>query len=107
MIPPQPVEKKPGQLEKWQLEEFFDKGFLQVNNFFTKEELQPALNVSQYATVKPLSGVYMLLDCHPPDSDTMHNYSPQDAAFSPGPGDEATHLTCLMRQPLLYIPLLL
>ena len=47
VIPPQPLEKKPGQLEKWQLEQFFDKGFVQVNNFFTKEELQPALKVSR------------------------------------------------------------
>ena len=45
VVPPQPVEKKPGQLEQWQLEQFFDKGFLQVNNFFTKEELQPVLGV--------------------------------------------------------------
>ena len=42
VIPPQPLEKKPGQLEQWQLEEFFDKGL--VPKFFTKEELQPVLN---------------------------------------------------------------
>ena len=48
VIPPQPSEKKPGQLEQWQLEQFFDKGFVQVDNFFTKEELQPALKVSSY-----------------------------------------------------------
>ena len=47
VIPPQPLEKKPGQLEQWQLDQFFDKGFVQVNNFFTKEELQPALEVSR------------------------------------------------------------
>ena len=47
VIPPQPLEKKPGQLEQWQLEQFFDRGFVQVNNFFTKEELQPVLRVSQ------------------------------------------------------------
>ena len=45
MIPPQPLEKKPGQLEQWQLEEFFDKGFVLVPKFFTKEELQPVLKV--------------------------------------------------------------
>ena len=45
VIPPQPLEKKPGQLEQWQLEQFFDKGFVQVNNFFAKEELQPVLEV--------------------------------------------------------------
>ena len=84
MIPPQPVEKKPGQLEKWQLEEFFDKGFLQVNNFFTKEELQPALKVSQYAPVKPLSGVLhvtRLYDIHPPDSDTCIIIAPRMQLF--------------------------
>ena len=54
VIPPQPLEKKPGQLEQWQLEQFFDKGFVQVNNFFTKEELQPVLkvrNVGRYMTM--------------------------------------------------------
>ena len=45
VIPPQPLEKKPGQLEQWQLEEFFDKGFVLVPKFFTKEELQPVLKV--------------------------------------------------------------
>ena len=49
MIPPQPVDKKPGQLEQWQLERFFDKGFVQVNKFFTKEELQPVLEVKLLA----------------------------------------------------------
>ena len=46
VIPPQPSEKKPGQLEQWQLEQFFDKGFVNVPKFFTKEELQPVLKVS-------------------------------------------------------------
>ena len=49
VIPPQPVDKKPGQLEQWQLEHFFDKGFVQVNKFFTKEELQPVLEVKLLA----------------------------------------------------------
>ena len=47
VIPPQPSEKKPGQLEQWQLEQFFDKGFVVVPAFFTKEELQPALEVRE------------------------------------------------------------
>ena len=47
MIPPQPLEKKPGQLEQWQLEEFFDKGFVLVPKFFPKEELQPVLKVRE------------------------------------------------------------
>ena len=45
VIPPQPLEKKPGQLQQWQLEEFFDKGFVNVPKFFTEEELQPVLEV--------------------------------------------------------------
>ena len=45
VIPPQPLEKKPGQLEQWQLDQFFNKGFVQISNFFTKEELQPVLGV--------------------------------------------------------------
>ena len=48
MIPPQPVEKKPGQLEQWQLEQYFDKGFLVLPNFFSREELQPAIEVREY-----------------------------------------------------------
>ena len=49
VIPPQPSEKKPGQLEQWQLEEFFDKGFVQVDRFFTKDELQPAIKVKLFS----------------------------------------------------------
>lgn len=45
VIPPQPVEKKPGQLEQWQLEQYFDKGFVVLPNFFSREELQPAIEV--------------------------------------------------------------
>ena len=48
MIPPQPVEKKPGQLEQWQLEQYFDKGFIVLPNFFSREELQPAIEVKEY-----------------------------------------------------------
>ena len=47
MIPPQQPEKKPGQLEQWQLEQYFDKGFVVLPNFFTKEEMQPAIEVGQ------------------------------------------------------------
>ena len=39
--PPQPKEKKPGQLEKWQVDQFFEKGYVLVPNFFTHEELDP------------------------------------------------------------------
>ena len=47
VIPPQPTEKKPGQLEQWQLEEFFNKGFVKVPKFFTNEELQPVIEVNE------------------------------------------------------------
>ena len=45
VIPPQPLEKKAGQLEQWQLEQYFDKGFVVLPNFFTNEEMQPAIEV--------------------------------------------------------------
>ena len=45
-VPPaQPKEKKPGQLEKWQLEQYFDRGFVVVPNFFTNEEMQLVVEV--------------------------------------------------------------
>ena len=46
MVPPQQSEKKAGQLEQWQLEQYFDKGFLVLPNFFSNEEMQPAIEVS-------------------------------------------------------------
>ena len=42
--PPQPKEKKAGQLEKWQVDQFFEKGYVLVPNFFTPEELEPVKN---------------------------------------------------------------
>ncbi|XP_046340454.2 phytanoyl-CoA dioxygenase domain-containing protein 1-like [Haliotis rufescens] len=39
--PPQPTEAKPGQLTKAQVDHFFDKGYLIVDKFFSKEELDP------------------------------------------------------------------
>ena len=43
-VPPPPVkEKKPGQLTKQQLEQFFHDGFLLVPTFFSREEMQPAI----------------------------------------------------------------
>ncbi len=48
--PPQPKEKKPGQLEKWQLEQFFSRGFLIVPKFFTNEEMSHAVEVSSEFT---------------------------------------------------------
>ena len=43
--PPQPKEKKPGQLDKCQLEQYFDKGFVVIPKFFTDEEMEPAIKV--------------------------------------------------------------
>ncbi|XP_065897644.1 uncharacterized protein [Dysidea avara] len=39
--PPQPREKEPGQLEKWQVDQYFEKGYVLVPNVFTPEELEP------------------------------------------------------------------
>ncbi len=49
--PPQPKEKKPGQLESQQVEQYFDKGFLVVPSFFTKEEMDPVVEVAIKALV--------------------------------------------------------
>ena len=46
VIPPQPKEKKAGQLERWQVEQYFEKGFLVVPNFFTDDELKPVIQVT-------------------------------------------------------------
>ena len=43
--PLQPKEKKPGQLSPQQLEQYFDKGFLVIPSFFTKEEMEPVIEV--------------------------------------------------------------
>ena len=51
VIPPQPLEKKPGQLEQWQLEQYFDKGFLVLPNFFSREEMQPAIEVRERSCI--------------------------------------------------------
>ncbi|XP_060589466.1 uncharacterized protein LOC132744708 [Ruditapes philippinarum] len=40
-IPPQPTEKKPGQLPLEQIKQFFEEGYIVVENFFSKDELQP------------------------------------------------------------------
>eukprot|EP00058_Branchiostoma_floridae_P017594 XP_002603083.1 hypothetical protein BRAFLDRAFT_63284 [Branchiostoma floridae] len=39
--PPQPKEKKPGQLTAKQVDQFFEEGYVLVKDFFTPEELQP------------------------------------------------------------------
>ena len=41
--PPPVKEKKPGQLEEWQIDQYFEKGYVVVPEFFSKEELQPAI----------------------------------------------------------------
>ena len=42
--PPQPKDKKPGQLTRQQVEEYFRDGFLLVPKFFTQEELDPVFD---------------------------------------------------------------
>ena len=42
--PPPVKEKKPGQLEEWQIDQYFEKGYVVVPEFFSKEELQPAID---------------------------------------------------------------
>jgi hypothetical protein len=47
-IPPQPAVRKPGQLSNEEMKQFFDKGYVLVEDFFTREELDPckdAINV--------------------------------------------------------------
>ncbi|CAH1232779.1 Hypp506 [Branchiostoma lanceolatum] len=39
--PPQPNERKPGQLSPEQVRQFFEEGYLLVKDYFTPEELQP------------------------------------------------------------------
>jgi hypothetical protein len=43
-IPPQPEVLKPGQVSKEKVEQFFDEGFLVIEDFFTPNELNPAIN---------------------------------------------------------------
>ena len=42
--PPQPREKKPGQLSTKQVNQYFDDGFVLVPSFFTKEEMKPVMD---------------------------------------------------------------
>ncbi|XP_065897659.1 uncharacterized protein [Dysidea avara] len=42
--PPQPKVKKVGQLEQWQVDQFFEKGYVLIPSFFTREELEPIKN---------------------------------------------------------------
>ena len=42
--PPSLKEKKPGHLEQWQIDQYFEKGYVVVPEFFSKEELQPAID---------------------------------------------------------------
>ena len=41
--PPQPVEEKPGQLSRADVEQYFEKGYVLVPKFFTLDEMQPAI----------------------------------------------------------------
>ena len=42
--PPQPKDKKPGQLSPEQVKQYFNDGFVMVPSFFTKEELKPIMD---------------------------------------------------------------
>ncbi|XP_019855947.1 PREDICTED: uncharacterized protein LOC100639497 [Amphimedon queenslandica] len=42
--PPQPKDKKPGQLSPEQVKQYFNDGFVLVPSFFTKEELKPVMD---------------------------------------------------------------
>ena len=43
MPPPQPVEEKPGQLSRADVQQYFDKGYVLVPKFFTRDEMQPVM----------------------------------------------------------------
>ena len=44
-VRPPPVKvKKPGQIEEWQIDQYFEKGYVVIPEFFAKEELQPAID---------------------------------------------------------------
>ena len=43
-VPPaQPLEEKPGQLSRADVQQYFDKGYVLVPKFFTRDEMQPAM----------------------------------------------------------------
>jgi hypothetical protein len=46
--PPQPKDRKPGQLKQQQVDEYFDKGFVLIPKFFTDDEIQPVIEVKLY-----------------------------------------------------------
>lgn len=43
VMPPQPLENKPGQLSIKEVQQFFEDGFVLVPSFFTKEEMAPVV----------------------------------------------------------------
>ena len=44
-VRPPPVKvKKPGQIEEWQIDQYFEKGYVVIPEFFSKEELLPAID---------------------------------------------------------------
>ena len=42
--PPPVKEKKPGQIEEWQIDQYFEKGYVVIPEFFSNEELLPAID---------------------------------------------------------------
>lgn len=44
---PQPKKKKPGQVSDEQIRQYFENGYLVLNDFFTKEELEPCRKTTE------------------------------------------------------------
>ncbi|XP_003388892.1 PREDICTED: uncharacterized protein LOC100639747 [Amphimedon queenslandica] len=56
--PPQPKDKKPGQLSPEQVKQYFNDGFLVVPSFFTKEELKPVMDAIEECVDVLASNLY-------------------------------------------------
>ena len=56
--PPQPREKKPGQLSTKQVNQYFDDGFVLVPSFFTKEEMKPVMDAIEECVDVLASNLY-------------------------------------------------
>ena len=56
--PPQPREKKPGQLSTKQVNQYFDDGFVLIPSFFTKEEMKPVMDAIEECVDVLASNLY-------------------------------------------------
>ena len=56
--PPQPKDKKPGQLSAEQVKQYFNDGFVLVPSFFTKEELKPVMDAIEECVDVLASNLY-------------------------------------------------